>query len=128
MLASDLLSLLNHAFNDGDDDAMTETMKLKALSEAMIIVSSLIPVSHVVTGNIDLVAGIEQSLPTDCVRLLRLNYNTGSDGATIGRVVKPTTLEKKNATSISWPSVTGALLAEYIYDPDVDAKTFLAIP
>ena len=128
MLASDLLTLLNHAMNDDGNDTLTETRKLLALSEAMEVISTLDPGCYSVTENIDLVAGVLQTLPADGTRLLGLHYNTGAAGTTYGRTIKDTSKYRKDAVTVTWPETTGAVVSEYIYDPDMDPLSFLVIP
>lgn len=128
MQASQLLSLVNHALNDPGNDAYSEATKLLALSEAMEIISTIDPGCYVVTGNIDLVEGPYQTLPTGGIRLLGLYYNTGADGNTVGRSIKFTTREQKNATSVTWPSTTGTAVSEYMYDHNEDPLSFIVIP
>jgi hypothetical protein len=128
MLASVLLTSINHAMTDDGNDSLSEAKKLLAISEAMEIISTLDPGCFVITGNIPLVAGIKQDLPTGGIRLLALDYNTGADGSTFGRSIKKTTKHKKDSTTINWTTATGTEIGEYIYDPDIDPYSFLVVP
>ena len=93
------------------------SQKEQALNEAIRAVSLHRPDSAATTTNVELVSGTKQSLPSDCVRLIRVIRNkSGSGGTTTGKSVRLMDLNRISDRVVDWHNVTGDDVLEYGYE------------
>jgi hypothetical protein len=82
----------------------------------------------VVIGNISLVAGTKQSLPTGAIFLQDIIRNMGVGGATAAETVRSTTRAHLDAYNPGWQTATSTLVVKnYAYDPK-SPRTFWVYP
>lgn len=99
---------------------------LNAAVRALILVR---PDAGAVTEAVELVAGIKQTLPSDALRLLDITRNLGSDGATAGKIVTPTTRKHIDYSNLLWPANTGETYIEnFSYDSNVPRIFYVTPP
>lgn len=84
--------------------------------------------ANTVIGNLSLVAGTKQSLPTGALSLKRLVRNMGVGGATPGLAINPATHRELDAVLPNWHAATATLVVKnYVYDP-MEPLTFYVYP
>lgn len=129
MLISDITTPMSKVLADAGNDSYLLADLIIAVNEAIEIVCSVQPGVYRETANIDLIAGLLQTIPADAETLLSIEYNTGSDGATVDRTVKYTTKEEKDADDVDWPTTTATLVVQqYMYNPEKDPKSYYVYP
>lgn len=76
------------------------------------------PDANTVIGNLSLVAGARQALPSGAISLKRLLCNMGVGGATPGEAIRPTTHREMDSVLPNWRAAAATLVVKnYIYDP-----------
>lgn len=88
-----------------------ETELLGWLNEGVQVISTLRPDSTNVVGNITLVAGTKQALPTGATALLDIPRNVD------GRAVRQTRMALLDAQRPTWHTDTAGATRNYAYDP-----------
>ena len=117
MLCSAILNTVRTITNDPNDVVYSLSQKEQALNEAIRAVSLHRPDSAATTTNVALVSGTKQSLPSDCVRLIRVIRNkSGSGGTTTGKSVRLMDLNRISDRVVDWHNVTGDDVLEYGYE------------
>ena len=117
MLCSAILNTVRTITNDPNDVVYSLSQKEQALNEAIRAVSLHRPDSAAITTNVALVSGTKQSLPIDCVRLIRVIRNkSGSGGTTTGKSVRLMDLNRISDRVVDWHNVTGDDVLEYGYE------------
>ena len=117
MLCSAILNTVRTITNDPNDVVYSLSQKEQALNEGIRAVSLHRPDSAAVTTNVALVSGTKQSLPSDCVRLIRVIRNkSGSGGTTTGKSVRLMDLNRISDRVVDWHNVTGDDVLEYGYE------------
>ena len=117
MLCSAILNTVRTITNDPNDVVYSLLQKEQALNEAIRAVSLHRPDSAAITTNVALVSGTKQSLPSDCVRLIRVIRNkSGSGGTTTGKSVRLMDLNRISDRVVDWHNVTGDDVLEYGYE------------
>ena len=117
MLCSAILNIVRTITNDPNDVVYSLSQKEQALNEAIRAVSLHRPDSAATTTNVALVSGTKQSLPSDCVRLIRVIRNkSGSGGTTTGKSVRLMDLNRISDRVVDWHNVTGDDVLEYGYE------------
>ena len=70
-----------------------------------------------------------QDVPAECVRLLDVRRNMGSDGTTYGKPIREVDWESLRAFETTWHSGTGeAAVDNFAYRPEIDRFTFQVAP
>lgn len=119
MLCSEILNAVRTITNDPNDVVYSLSQKEQALNEGIRAVSLHRPDSAAVTADITLVPGTKQSLPSDCVRLIRIVRNkSGASASTIGKSIRLMDLNRISDRVVDWHNVTGNDVLEYAYDPN----------
>lgn len=86
------------------------------------------PKAGTVTKNLDIVANeARQSVPAATIEVLDIFTNMGADGATPGRAITLTTMERLAASKPNWRRDTGAAVRHWMRD-DRDASVFYVWP
>jgi len=117
MLCSEILNTVRTITNDPNDVVYSLSQKEQALNEAIRAVSLHRPDSAAVTANVALVSGTKQSLPIECVRLIRIVRNKSGAGATtIGKSIRLMDLNRISDRVVDWHNVVGNDVLEYAYD------------
>ena len=117
MLCSAILNIVRTITNDPNDVVYSLSQKEQALNEAIRAVSLHRPDSAAITTNVALVSGTKQSLPSDCVRLIRVIRNkSGPGGTTTGKSVRLMDLNRISDRVVDWHNVVGDDVLEYGYE------------
>lgn len=117
MLCSAILNTVRTITNDPNDVVYSLSQKEQALNEGIRAVSLHRPDSAATTTNVALVSGTKQSLPSDCVRLIRVIRNkSGSGGTTTGKSIRLMDLNRISDRVVDWHNVVGDDVLEYAYD------------
>ena len=128
MLCSAILNTVRAITNDPNDVVYSLSQKEQALNEAIRAVSLHRPDSAATTTNVALVSGTKQSLPSDCVRLIRVIRNkSGSGGTTTGKSVRLMDLNRISDRVVDWHNVVGDDVLEYGYEQS-NQNTFWVYP
>ena len=128
MLCSEILNTVRTITNDPNDVVYSLSQKEQALNEAIRAVSLHRPDSAAITTNVALVSGTKQSLPSDCVRLIRVIRNkSGPGGTTTGKSVRLMDLNRISDRVVDWHNVTGDDVLEYGYEQS-NQNTFWVYP
>jgi len=117
MLCSEILNAVRTITNDPNDVVYSLSQKEQALNEGIRAVSLHRPDSAATTTNVALVSGTKQSLPSDCVRLIRVIRNkSGYGGTTTGKSVRLMDLNRISDRVVDWHNVVGDDVLEYGYE------------
>lgn len=117
MLCSVILDALRTAINDPNDVVFSTAQKIAAINEGIRATALYRADSTAYTANVTLVAGAKQSLPSDCMRLLRLTRNmTGSGATTIGKAIRLMNIDRLTDSNQDWQTSSGSEVLEYGYD------------
>lgn len=128
MLCSAILNTVRTITNDPNDVVYSLSQKEQALNEGIRAVSLHRPDSAATTANVALVPGTKQSLPSDCVRLIRVVRNkSGSGATTTGKSVRLMDLNRISDRVVDWHNVTGDEVLEYGYEQS-NQNTFWVYP
>jgi hypothetical protein len=99
---------------------------LNAAIRALILVR---PDAGSTTDNVQLVAGVKQSIPTDSLRLLDITRNMGTDGATAGKIITPTKRQHIDFSNLLWPAATGDIAVDnFSYDKNAPTVFYVTPP
>lgn len=128
ILASAILSKAAIILQDTANVRWPMSEMLGWLNDGQREVCILRPELSVTLGNITLVAGTKQTLPTAGLALMRVIRNMGVGGSTPGYVLRPVPFEFLDAQVPDWHTQTQVTaLKHYVYDSRVP-KTFYVYP
>lgn len=146
LTAANILARVNNILQNTGSIRWSSSEQLEYLSDAQREISMIRPSATATHANIQLVAGTEQSIPTDGLRLFSVNRNmsapttTQVDGGTITtpgtglRAVSKVNLDVLNSEEPSWhdPAVTGraahgTIVKHYLFD-ERDPRKFFVYP
>ncbi len=105
------------------------TLELLAwLNEGQREIAAVKPNASITHGNIALIGGTKQTLPTGAISLIEIIRNRGSSGVSEGNAVRLITREILDAQIPDWHSVTATLVVKhYMYSP-LSPRTFYVYP
>lgn len=127
--ASDYILDAAELYGDTDYARVAVATWIKYLNAAVRALILVRPDAGAVTEEVALVAGIKQTLPSDALRLLDITRNLGSDGATAGKIVTPTTRKHIDYSNLLWPANTGETYIEnFSYDSNVPRIFYVTPP
>lgn len=105
--------------------AATWIKYLNASIRALILVR---PDAGAQTANVQLSAGVLQSLPTTALRLLDITRNMGVDGLTAGKIITPSERKHIDYSNLLWPAATGdTAIDNFSYDKE-NPRIFYVTP
>jgi hypothetical protein len=108
------------------DYSQAELIGLYNLTIRLIV--SLVPKAYTKIATMKCVSGIQQSLPSNGLQLVRPICNMGTDGTTVGAPILPATLERISLIDPDWTTATASTTVELIIPmPDTPA-TFFCYP
>lgn len=116
-----------------DEDAVRwpDTEMLGWVNDGQREIVLLKPNAHSKTVTIALSPGTRQTLPDECILLLDVVRNMGTDGQTPSRAIRIALREMLDAQVPDWHSSRPdreARVKHYLYSPEMDAKTFFVWP
>lgn len=106
----------------------TESEMLLWVADAQQILVHNIPDVASQTKNVKLTTGSTQKIPSDGIRLIRLVRNLGDGGNRPGPAITIVRRRDMDAVRPEWHSDRGREVTHYIYEPEVDRKTFWVYP
>jgi len=120
VIVNDVSELLQ----DINKERWADSVLTRWLGESEQLIATHKPEAVAVKASVALVAGVDQSLPTDALMLLRARRNTAS-----GIVVQLVDEDTQNRALPSWPSATQVTdVTSYMYDAQVDPLNFMVSP
>lgn len=128
MRVSDILQRAGRQLSDHTHVRWTDAEIIDYINDAQRQIVLLRPDSNSRNESFQLASGSKQTLPARSTYLLRVTRNLGSDGNTPGKVIFPTLRSALDSETPDWHTKTGAAVQHYIYDPNVDKKTFYVYP
>lgn len=127
MLASAIFANVQRQLNDAGAVRWTAATLLDYLNQARREIVGKRPADFMEKRAVKLVAGVEQSVPTDCAHFFRVVRNMGPTGTTAGAVVRgPVDRAMLDALAPSWASATGTTVKEFMATPA--GQTYLVNP
>ena len=115
-------------YGDIDYDRRTETTWIKYLNASIRALVLVRPDAGAYTDNVELVAGILQSLPSTALRMLDITRNMGADGSTPGKIITPTDRKHIDYSNMLWPAATGeTAIDNFSYDKE-NPRIFYVTP
>jgi len=96
------------------------------VADAQQLIGKNVPDSVSTVMNIPLVAGTKQTLDASFSRLLRIIRNQGSPDA--GQAITLTTRKALDAIRPGWHEETGPIVEHYVYEPEIDRRSFWVYP
>ena len=127
--ASDYILDAAELYGDTDYDRVSEASWIKYLNASIRALILVRPDAGATTENVQLVAGVIQSLPSDSLRLLDITRNMGSAGSTPGKIITPTARKHLNYANLLWPAATGdTAIDSFSYDKENPLKFYVTPP
>lgn len=77
---------------------------------------------------VQLVSGTKQSVPADCVKLVRVVRNMGTDGLTVGNIIRYADMESLDEARPDWHTQTASATAVNWLQNETDPKNFYVSP
>lgn len=129
VLASKILADVGILINETTPSKWPDSERLKWLNLGQRAAAILKPDISVSTSTIILIAGTKQTLGATATQLIKITRNMGIDGATPGDIIPKIEMELLDRINPSWHTATAAATIEsYMYDVDIDPKTFYVSP
>ena len=101
-----------------------DAILLRWISESQQLIAMHKPESVAAKASVSLVAGVDQSIPSDGLMLLKARRSTAS-----GAIVQLVDEDTQNRILPTWPGAAQAIdPTTYIYDPKIDPLTFMVSP
>ena len=125
-----VLTKADRVLHNSDDTLKrwSQTELLGWLSDGQRDIVRRVPAANARPENVLLVSGPEQSLPSGAHRLLRPLWNTGADGATIGRAVTWTNLDDMAASDPDWVAADETDTIQQVMPSESSLGTFFCFP
>ncbi len=128
ILASKIVNDVEDILSDSANSQWTAVRLLKWLNVTQRYIASLKPDVCVTTSSTILVAGVIQSVPTGGTGLIRLNWNLGTGGATVGAPITFIEKDVLDRTTPGWNVETAnATVIHYMWD-ERDPTKFMVYP
>ena len=115
-------------YGDTDYDRVEVPDWIKYLNASIRALILVRPDAGAQTANVQLVAGVLQTLPTAALRLLDITRNMGVDGSTPAKIITPTDRKHIDYSNLLWPAATGDTeIDNYSYDKE-NPRIFYVTP
>lgn len=115
-------------YGDTAYDRITVATWIKYLNASIRALILVRPDAGAETDNIQLVAGILQTLPSTSLRLLDITRNMGADGLTVGKIITPADRKHIDYSNLLWPAATGDTeIDNFSYDKE-NPRIFYVTP
>jgi hypothetical protein len=105
--ASDYIIDAATLYGDIAYDRVFETTWIKYLNASIRALILVRPDAGAQTDNLQLVAGVLQTLPATALRMLDITRNMGVDGLTAGKIITPVDRKHLDYSNLLWPVATG---------------------
>ncbi len=136
LTAANILARVNNILQNTGNIRWSSSEQLEYLNDGQREIANFRPDATAVDANVQLVAGTQQTIPADGLRLISVNRNMSgtATSATGGRAVSKVNLDVINSEEPSWhdPTVTGkaahgAIVKHYMFD-NRDPRKFSVYP
>lgn len=128
ILASAIVDKAERLLNDPANDRWSEAELLGWLNDGQRQIALMRPDASVTNGNITLVAGTKQSIPSSGLRLLDVTRNMGVGGSTPGSAVTLIDRDKLDSARPGWHTdQSGVIVRHYMVD-ERNPKNFYVYP
>jgi hypothetical protein len=115
-------------YGDVDYDRVFETTWIKFLNASIRALILVRPDAGAQTDNLQLVAGVLQTLPSTALRMLDITRNMGIDGLTAGKIITPVERKHIDYSNLLWPAATGDTeIDNFSYDKE-NPRIFYVTP
>jgi hypothetical protein len=115
-------------YGDTGYDRIWETTWIKHLNASVRALILVRPDAGAQTDNIQLAAGVLQSLPSTALRMLDITRNMGDDGLTAGKIITPVDRKHLNYSNLLWPAASGDTeIDNFSYDKE-NPRIFYVTP
>ncbi len=129
MIADNIMRPASERLGDTGAVHWTRIQLLESVNNAQRAVCKAVPKAFVVTGNITLVSGTSQGLPSGGLRLRSVTRNMGTDGNTPGPSIRLVEKGLLDDFSPGWHSASEvAEIQEYCFDDTNPSKLFVNPP
>lgn len=129
ILASALISRAQDISNDVGGTRWDSSEWLRWLNDGQREIATIAPDSYSKTANCTLVAGTKQTVPSDCIFVMRPIRNMGVGGATPGEPIRPVDQLLLDQQRPSWHTDTATLVVKhFIYDKRVPGEFYVYPP
>ena len=126
--ANDYITDAAALYGDTDYDRISSTTWIKYLNAAIRALILVRPDAGAETANVQLVAGVLQTLPSTALRLLDITRNMGVDGLTVGKIITPADRKHIDYSNLLWPAATGDTeIDNFSYDKE-NPRIFYVTP
>ena len=116
-------------YGDVDYDRVEESDWIRYLNAAIRALVLVRPDAGSTTENVQLIAGVKQSIPTDSLRLLDIPRNMGVDGSTPGKIITPSKRQHLDYANLLWPAATGDTAVDnFSYDNNAPTIFYVTPP
>jgi hypothetical protein len=116
-------------YGDVDYDRVSEADWIRYLNAAIRALILVRPDAGSTTSNVQLVAGVKQSIPADSLRLLDITRNMGDDGDTPGKIITPAKRQHIDYSNLLWPAATGDVAVDnFSYDRNAPTVFYVTPP
>ncbi len=124
--ASDIIDDAEVILKDTDNTTWTELELFNWVSEGQQRIVSLKNNAYVTNGAVQLTTGVLQTITG--TQVIKVSYNMGTDGATIGGAIQFTSMEILSRLDRDWTTATASATVEQVmFDPD-DPTRFYVYP
>jgi len=115
-------------YGDTGYDRIDEDVWIKYLNASIRALILVRPDAGAQTDNVQLAAGVLQTLPTTALRMLDITRNMGADGLTAGKIITPVARQHINYSNLLWPAATGDTeIDNFSYDKE-NPRIFYVTP
>ena len=136
LTAANILARVNNILQNTGNIRWSSSEQLEYLNDGQREIANFRPDATAVDANVQLVAGTQQTIPADGLRLINVSRNMSgtATSATGGRAISKVNLDVINSEEPSWhdPTVTGraahgTIVKHYMFD-DRDPRKFSVYP
>ena len=128
ILAQDRVDSAKKTLLDETSVRWSEPELLDYLNDAQRLIVMSKPDAYSKNAVVQLVEGTKQTVPADCIQLIRLVRNMGVDGATPGKVIRLTSMEALDDVRPDWHFEAGDAISLNWVRNGVDAKSYYVTP
>ena len=126
--ANDYITDAAELYGDTDYDRVSSDKWIRYLNASIRALILVRPDAGAQTDNIQLVAGVLQSLPATALRMLDITRNMGVDGSTPGKIITPVDRKHLDYSNLLWPAATGDTeIDNFSYDKE-NPRIFYVTP
>ena len=127
MLASAVMDRAQIILND-DNVAYTDAEVLQWLNDGRIQIVQDRPDAYTVRESVQLAAGPAQSLEADCIALIDIAQNMGTDGATRGAAITEMEKARLDRWRPNWPAETPSATVKHFIRNQLTPREYYVYP